>query len=179
MLFRSRSIQLMHALTKMGIPIATEYVGAIGIQYYNHMVSYSVIGARTCESQLHRQIGSGMSMPMGVKNSSSGDVEAAVNACKFIAKPSVFIGIDSNNEVCTVKTKGNHSTSVILRGSYKNGENYSDVKTNLEESKGMSLIVDCNHGNSGKTVEGCIACFEFIRDLLRDGTYKEIGRAHV
>lgn len=167
------STRLMVELTRRRIPIATEFVDSVSIQFLSRLVSYAVIGARTSESQLHRQVASGLSAVVGVKNSSSGDVVVAVNACRAIRRKSAFIGVDATmSDLAVVRTGGNERTSVILRGSYDTGENYSDILRNRRYATQEPILVDCNHGNSSKTIEGAIACFEFCIRHLRSRLYK-------
>ena len=151
--------RLMREVTRLGLPIATELLGTtLEPQYLNDLVSFGCIGARTCESQIHRHLASGVSFPMGFKNTSSGDVEKAVDACVCAAYPRVFLGIDEDGRPSVVRTKGNPDTCVVLRGSYEAGSNdhrATEVRARLtEEQMVPAVVVDCAHGNSGKTVQG-------------------------
>ena len=151
--------RLMREVTRLGLPIATELLGTtLEPQYLNDLVSFGCIGARTCESQIHRHLASGVSFPMGFKNTSSGDVEKAVDACVCAAYPRVFLGIDEDGRPSVVRTKGNSDTCVVLRGSYDAGPNdhrAAEVRARLAEEQVLpAVVVDCAHGNSGKTVQG-------------------------
>ena len=154
-----RARKLMLDVARIGLPIATELLGTtLEPQYLNDLVSFGCIGARTCESQIHRHLASGVSFPMGFKNTSSGDVRKAVDACVCASHPRVFLGIDENGSPAVVKTAGNRDTCVVLRGSYDNGPN-DDLSRNVlgklrDESMCPAVIVDCAHGNSMKTVQG-------------------------
>ncbi len=151
--------RLMREVARLDLPIATELLGTtLEPQYLNDLVSFGCIGARTTESQIHRHLASGVSFPMGFKNTSCGDYEKAVDACVCAAYPRVFLGIDEDGRPSVVRTKGNPDTCVVLRGSYDNGPNdhlSSEVRIRLsEENLPPAVLVDCAHGNSGKTVEG-------------------------
>ena len=149
------SRQCMIQLIEKGIPLATEYLGTtLFPQYFDDLISFGCIGARTTESQIHRHLVSGLSTPVGFKNSSSGNVLCAIQGCIASSNPHGFMGCDGNGKCCVVRTKGNPHTCVILRGSYENGENYTTIKETREMcvTNGIKpiIIVDCNHGNSNK-----------------------------
>jgi len=146
--------KLLLEITELGIPAATEMLDPITPQYMADLISWSAIGARTTESQTHREMVSGLSMPVGFKNSTDGDLMVAVNGIKAAAHPQKFIGIDGMGRTSIVETKGNPYTHVVLRGGMR--PNYDSVsirdtvarlnKNNLRDS----LIIDCSHGNSSK-----------------------------
>ena len=177
--------QLMSDVTKIGLPIATELLGTtLEPQYLSDFVSFGCIGARTCESQIHRHLASGVSYPMGFKNSSSGNVRRAVEACVCASQRRVFLGIDPEGRPAVVKTKGNPDLCVVLRGSYQNGANdfMADEAVNMMQEKQLNpaVIVDCAHGNSGKTVEGQIEVFrrmdwDFVKGVMIE-SFLESGR---
>ncbi|RMF17370.1 MAG: 3-deoxy-7-phosphoheptulonate synthase, partial [Gammaproteobacteria bacterium] len=108
--------RLMVDLTEMGLPIATEALDPISPQYLQDTVSWSAIGARTTESQTHREMSSGLSMPIGFKNGTDGSLDVAVNAMKSAAAPHAFLGINRQGKVSIVKTRGNRYSHVVLRG---------------------------------------------------------------
>jgi 3-deoxy-7-phosphoheptulonate synthase len=145
---------LLLEITGMSVPAATEMLDTISPQYYADLISWSAIGARTTESQTHREMVSGLSMPVGLKNGTDGDLLIAVNGMKASASPQTFIGIDSTGRASIVKTKGNPYTHIVLRGGMR--PNYDSVsvnntitllnKNNLRDS----IIIDCSHGNSSK-----------------------------
>ena len=142
--------------TALGLPTATKYVKPITPQNMHDLVSWGAIGARTTESQIHRQLASGLSMPIGFKNGTDGDLQVAIDACGAAAAEQAFLGIDDDGRAALVATAGNPDTHVILRGGRK-GPNYSqdDVAHASEKlsSKGLNprLIVDASHANSGKS----------------------------
>lgn len=146
----------LHQVTALGLPTATEFLEPISPQYMADLVAWGAIGARTTESQIHRQLASGLSMPIGFKNGTDGDLQVAIDACGASAAPQAFLGIDGNGRAALVATSGNPDTHVILRGGRK-GPNYSagQVSAASEKlsAKGLNprLIVDASHANSGKS----------------------------
>ncbi len=150
--------ELAISINNMGLPIATETLDFVTPQYLDDLISWAAIGARTSESQPHRKMASGMSMPVGFKNNVYGDVEVAINAVKKAVNPQVFVGMTEHGIVALMKTKGNPYSHVILRGG--NGKpNYNpdfvnEIARQLE-SKGLpsKIIVDCSHGNTNKNYQ--------------------------
>lgn len=148
------SRKLLLEITEKGIPVATEFLDPLVYPYIGDFVSFGAIGARTTESQIHRQLGSGFSMPVGYKNSTSGSIDTAINAIKTSSRPHSFIGVDDEGKVSKIMTKGNENCYLVLRGG-ETGPNYEsdivkEVQNRLRE-RGLkdSLIIDCSHGNSG------------------------------
>ncbi|WP_314324543.1 3-deoxy-7-phosphoheptulonate synthase [Paenarthrobacter ilicis] len=143
-------------VTALGLPTATEFLEPISPQYMADLVSWGAIGARTTESQIHRQLASGLSMPIGFKNGTDGDLQVAIDACGASAAEQAFLGIDDDGRAALVATSGNPDTHVILRGG-RQGPNYSadDVAAASAKlaAKGLNprLIVDASHANSGKS----------------------------
>ncbi|MFF1830594.1 3-deoxy-7-phosphoheptulonate synthase [Paenarthrobacter sp. NPDC058040] len=143
-------------VTSLGLPTATEFLEPISPQYMADLVSWGAIGARTTESQIHRQLASGLSMPIGFKNGTDGDLQVAIDACGASAAEQAFLGIDDDGRAALVATAGNPDTHVILRGGRK-GPNYSAADVAAASSKlagkGLNprLIVDASHANSGKS----------------------------
>ncbi len=142
-------------ISRIGLPVATEMLDPILPQYIDDLVSWAAIGARTAESQVHRNLASGLTVPVGFKNSTSGNLANAINAIKSAASPASFIGVDPNGMTAIYRTTGNPSCHLILRGGMT-GPNYyeDDVEeaVALMERSGVvpSVIVDCSHGNSNK-----------------------------
>ncbi len=142
-------------LVELGLPTATELLDPITPQFIADLICWSAVGARTTESQTHRQMASGLSMPLGFKNSISGDLKAAINAVKAAAAPMTFMGINYIGQASAVSTRGNPYCHVILRGG-ENGPNYSaeDIKNCAAAlaKSGLteSVTVDCSHANSNK-----------------------------
>ena len=107
---------LLTSLVNMGLPLATEALDPNNPQYLGDLFSWSAIGARTTESQTHREMASGLSMPVGFKNGTDGSLSTAINALKAAAMPHRFMGINQSGQVCLLHTKGNSNGHVILRG---------------------------------------------------------------
>ncbi|MDQ0632653.1 3-deoxy-7-phosphoheptulonate synthase [Arthrobacter pascens] len=146
----------LQQVTSLGLPTATEFLEPISPQYMADLVSWGAIGARTTESQIHRQLASGLSMPIGFKNGTDGDLQVAIDACGAAAAAQAFLGIDGDGRAALVSTAGNPDTHVILRGGRK-GPNYSTADVEAASAKlgakqlNPRLIVDASHANSGKS----------------------------
>lgn len=147
--------QLLSDLAEQGLPTATEALDPISPQYLQDLISWSAIGARTTESQTHREMASGLSSAVGFKNGTDGSLNVAINALQSVSSPHRFLGINQRGEVSIVTTKGNAYGHVVLRGG--NGKpNYDSVSVSLCEqalSKASiqpNIMVDCSHANSNK-----------------------------
>jgi 3-deoxy-7-phosphoheptulonate synthase len=142
----------------LGLPTATEFLDPITPQYVADLVCWGAIGARTTESQTHRQMASGLSMPLGFKNGTDGSLQAAVNAIKAAGQPQTFLGINLDGAASAVVTRGNPNCHVVLRGGAA-GPNYSPAHIAQTEAllikAGLptSILVDCSHDNSAKKPE--------------------------
>jgi 3-deoxy-7-phosphoheptulonate synthase len=142
----------------LGLPTATELLDPITPQYIADLVCWSAIGARTAESQTHRQMASGLSMPIGFKNGTDGSVQTAVNAIRAASQPQTFLGINLEGAASAVVTAGNPNCHIVLRGG-SSGPNYSRehiARTEQQlEAAGLikSIMVDCSHDNSAKMPE--------------------------
>lgn len=142
----------------LGLPTATELLDPITPQYIADLICWSAIGARTAESQTHRQMASGLSMPLGFKNGTDGSITTATNAIKAAAQPHTFLGIDLGGSASAVRTRGNPDCHVVLRGGNR-GPNYSPE--HIAETEALlakaglikSILVDCSHDNSAKQPE--------------------------
>ena len=146
--------KLLIDIIKMGIPVACEFLDVFTPQYYADLVTWGAIGARTTESQLHRQLASGLSMPIGFKNGTGGSLDIAVDAVISSQYPHCFLGINELAQASIVTTKGNKDTHIILRGG-KTGANFdhvsvSGLKKLMKDKIRNKVVVDCSHGNSGK-----------------------------
>ncbi len=142
----------------LGLPTATELLDPITPQYIADLVCWSAIGARTAESQTHRQMASGLSMPLGFKNGTDGSIQTAINAIKAAAQPHTFLGINLDGAASAVVTRGNPNCHIVLRGGSP-GPNYSPAHIAQTEQllakAGLlkSILVDCSHDNSAKQPE--------------------------
>lgn len=149
----------------LGLPTATEFLDPITPQYVADLVCWGAIGARTTESQTHRQMASGLSMPLGFKNGTDGSFQAAINAIKAAAQPQTFLGINLDGAASAIVTSGNPACHVVLRGGAA-GPNYSPAHIAQTEQllakAGLpkAILVDCSHDNSAKKPE-------FQPDVLR------------
>jgi 3-deoxy-7-phosphoheptulonate synthase len=161
-------------LVELGLPTATELLDPITPQFIADLICWSAVGARTTESQTHRQMASGLSMPLGFKNTTSGDLKAAINAVKAASAPMTFMGINYIGQASAVSTKGNPYCHVILRGG-TNGANYSfdAIQNSAAQLKkaGLteSVTVDCSHANSGKDHAQQPAVMRSVVDSLKSG----------
>ena len=150
--------RLLIEINAMGVPVGTEMLDPIVPQYTADLVSWVAIGARTTESQTHRQMASGLSMPVGFKNRTDGNIQVAIDAMESSRHPHSFLGIDEDGHIAVVRTSGNNDGHLILRGS-RNRPNY-DPQTVREVTAAMqgaglhpAIMVDCSHGNAGKKFE--------------------------
>jgi len=147
--------KLLLDITALGLPAGTEFLDPVTPQYLDDLVSWAAIGARTTESQTHRQMASGLSMPVGFKNATNGSLQVAIDAMQSALSPHHFIGIDEQGRACVVHTRGNAFGHVILRGG-SSGSNYdpADIASAAARLTDAGLVprlvVDCSHANSGK-----------------------------
>lgn len=146
---------LLLRLAEMGVPSATEFLDAITPQYISDLIAWGAIGARTTESQVHRELASGLSMPIGFKNGTSGNVQIAVDGIISAAHPHCFLSVTKQGVSAIVSTSGNASCHLILRGSSQ-GPNFSAehvIKAwEIQQKSGINnrIMIDCSHGNSHK-----------------------------
>ena len=146
--------RLLLDLNELGLPCGTEALDPITPQYLADLVSWSAIGARTTESQTHREMASGLSMPVGIKNGTDGSRTVAINALLSVSQPHAFLGIDPEGRCALTYTRGNKYAHIVLRGGA--APNYDTASVTLTEQEleraGLprSIMVDCSHGNSGK-----------------------------
>ncbi len=150
-----RARELLLVITEMGLPTATEFLDPVVPQYIADLVSWAAIGARTTESQTHRQLASGLSMPVGFKNSTDGSLQIAIDAMRSAMSPHSFLGIDQEGVTSIVRTTGNPDGHIVLRGGRLN-TNYDaeSIRAAAEilKKSGLpeTLMVDCSHANSAK-----------------------------
>ena len=147
--------RLLLQLAEMGLPAATEFLDPIVPQYISDLVSWAAIGARTTESQTHREMASGLSMPVGFKNGTDGSCQSAIDAMGAALRPHSFIGIDEEGVTSIVRTAGNAAGHIVLRGgrarSNYDAESIRDTEAKLAQAGLPGVVmVDCSHANSGK-----------------------------
>jgi len=150
---KARSLLL--ELADRGIPAGTEYLDLISPQYVADLIAWGAIGARTTESQCHRELASGLSCPVGFKNGTSGDVQIAIDAIGSASHPHHFLSVTKQGHSAIFQTAGNPDCHIILRGGHKHTnydpENVRDVSEKLEKAGlPQNIIIDCSHANSGK-----------------------------
>ena len=171
--------KLLVDLAELGLPAGTEALDPIVPQYISDLVSWSAIGARTTESQTHREMASGLSMPVGVKNGTDGNLEVAINALLSLSKPHSFLGIDQEGCSAIVRTRGNRYGHVVLRGGSQ--PNYDSVHVRLAEQAlakaGLrpNLMVDCSHANSSKDPALQPLVAENVADQIVEGNASLVG----
>ena len=150
--------EFLLAVNELGLPAATEALDPIAPQYLGDLIAWTAIGARTSESQTHREMSSGLSTPVGFKNATDGDLEVAINAIISAASPHSFLGINGKGHAAIVRTRGNAYGHAVLRGG-GGRPNYDSVSISLAEQSlakaglPQNLMVDCSHANSYKKPE--------------------------
>ena len=168
------SRQLFCDLTEKGIPLASEMLDTISPQFLADLLSVGAVGARTTESQLHRELASGLSFPIGFKNGTDGSLDVAIDAIGAVVHPHHFLSVTKNGLVAIVGTTGNDDCFVILRGG-KKGTNYDhdsiqEAKASLEKkSLRARLMVDCSHGNSLKNHKNQPKVAKSLADQIEKG----------
>ena len=172
--------ELLIYLNMIGVPCGYELLDTFTPQYIGDLISWGAIGARTTESQVHRQMVSGLSMPVGFKNNSSGDIEIAANAMISASYPHCFYGIDIHGKAAIVETKGNPHSHIILRGS-KYATNY-DKRSIIEATEIMifknmkpNIMIDCSHGNSCKDYRNQIDVIRYCIDKIKEQRNYTLG----
>jgi 3-deoxy-7-phosphoheptulonate synthase len=176
-LFKARG--LIMKIAEMGLPTATEMLEPITPQYLADLVCWSAIGARTTESQTHREMASGLSMPVGFKNGTDGNLSTAINALVAAHAAQTFLGIDQDGQTCVVKTGGNPYGHIVLRGGSR--PNYDPIS--IEEARLMlitkglpeAVIVDCSHANCHKKYQGQAIVWRSVIDQVVNGSEALIG----
>jgi len=172
--------QLLCDITALGLPVANEALDPIVPQYLADLITWTAIGARTTESQLHREMASGLSAPVGFKNTTDGNVLVAINAMKSARSRHHFLGIDEEGRTAIVATKGNPHCHLILRGG-SDGPNYDakSVKTAEEALASHSLprniVIDCSHDNSKKDFRRQPSVLEDCIKQIKDGDDSIVG----
>ncbi len=172
--------KLLIELNAMGLPTGTEFLDPISPQYVADLISWAAIGARTIESQTHRQMASGLSMPVGFKNSTDGRLQVAIDAIRSAMHQHSFLGIDQEGHSSVITTKGNPFGHLVLRGGSDrpnyDAESISMAEAQLEKAELPGyLLVDCSHANSGKKFENQIKVWEDILDQKKGGNKSIVG----
>jgi 3-deoxy-7-phosphoheptulonate synthase len=171
--------QLLLDIITMGLPTATEMLDPITPQYIDGLVCWAAIGARTIESQTHREMASGLSMPIGFKNCTDGELNTAINGILAAGSPQSFLGINQEGQTAIVKTTGNPWTHIVMRGGKR--PNYDSVS--IAEARRMLkenglpevIMVDCSHSNSRKKHQGQAVVWQDVINQRLDGNDALIG----
>jgi 3-deoxy-7-phosphoheptulonate synthase len=172
--------QFLLDVAEIGLPTGTEALDPISPQYYGDLITWTAIGARTTESQTHREMSSGLSTPVGFKNGTSGDLSVAINAILSASNPHSFLGINSEGRVAVVRTKGNPHGHVVLRGG-DGRPNYDTVSVAMVEQAlakaklSSNIVVDCSHANSFKKPELQPLVMADIVNQVRLGNQSLVG----
>jgi 3-deoxy-7-phosphoheptulonate synthase len=172
--------EFLLTLAEMGLPAATEALDPIAPQYLGDLISWTAIGARTSESQTHREMASGLSTPVGFKNGTDGDFVVAINAIRSAAAPHSFLGINPQGRSAVVRTQGNRHGHIVLRGG-ANRPNYDTVSVSLVEQAladaklPVNVLVDCSHAKSYKRPEMQPLVMRDVVHQIRQGNRSIVG----
>ena len=171
--------QLLIEINRLGLPAGSEFLDAISPQYIGDLISWGAIGARTTESQVHRELASGISAPIGFKNGTDGNIKIATDAIQAAAGGHHFLSIHKNGQVAIVQTKGNKDCHVILRGGKTpnyDAESVAAACEDLAKAKlHPSLMVDCSHANSSKQHERQMVVAQDIATQISGGSKQIFG----
>ena len=172
--------KILRDINDLGVPAGSEILDTITPQYFSDLISWGAIGARTCESQIHRELCSGMSMPIGIKNDTNGNYTNSINSIKSASRPHTFPGISIEGKIKGIKTKGNKNLHLILRGGL-NGPNYQNNfvvdALNQMNNSGINskVMIDCSHGNSNKNYKNQPKVCIDICNQIKAGNSNIIG----
>lgn len=172
--------QLLLDINNIGLPVAIEFLDTISPQYTSDLISWGAIGARTTECQLHRELASGLSMPIGFKNGTNGNIKIALDAIESASQPHNFLGIDENGKASIIQTKGNKDCHIILRGSTDKPNYYIDdiIETSFSIYKRNllpNIMIDCSHGNSQKNHKNQKKIVKYLSNIIKSGNENVIG----
>ncbi len=172
--------RLLIKLTKMKVPIATEIVDPNVFNFFDDLITWGFIGARTSASQLHRHFVSSLKIPIGFKNALDGDINIAINGAIISKSKQNFISIDNDGKISQIISDGNKFTHIVLRGS-KTSINYDEksiaktVELMKEKKQNFPIIIDCAHGNSKYNHQNQIIAFQDILHLIKEKNFPIIG----
>ena len=162
--------KLLIDIAELDMPVGTEFLDPISPQYVTDLISWGAIGARTAESQIHRELASGLSCPIGIKNGTNGSLKAAIDGIQAANHSHVFLGATKEAEIAMLKTAGNNDTHIILRGGKQPNYNKDSIKETLvalkEAEVNESIMVDASHGNSQKKFKQQINVIEDISNQI-------------
>ena len=165
--------RLLINIAELGLPAGTEFLDPISPQYVTDVISWGAIGARTAESQIHRELASGLSCPIGIKNGTDGSLKAAIDGIQAANHSHVFLGATKEADIAMLKTAGNNDTHIILRGGKEPNYDSESVKNTItalrEAEVNESIMIDASHGNSQKKFKQQIPVVESICDQVLKG----------
>jgi len=172
--------RLLHDLAEIGLPAATEALNAIVPQYIQDLISWSAIGARTTESQTHREMSSGLSTPIGFKNGTDGSLTVAINALQSVISAHSFLGINQAGQVAVLKTRGNSYSHIVLRGgggkTNFDSVSVADCEAVLKKTKlPVNIMIDVSHANSGKNPDHQPLVLKDVINQIVEGNQSIIG----
>lgn len=171
--------ELLLDINAMGMPAGTEFLDMITPQYIADLISWGAIGARTTESQVHRELASGLSCPVGFKNGTDGNVRIALDAIKAASQPHHFLSVTKGGISAIVSTRGNEDCHVILRGGKAPNHDRASVEAACREAGSAALacrlMIDCSHGNSQKKPENQVPVAREVAEQLADGDSRIFG----
>jgi len=171
--------QVLSDINKLGMPAGGEFLDTISPQYIGDLISWGAIGARTTESQVHRELASGISAPIGFKNGTDGNIKIATDAIQSAARPHHFLGVHKNGQVAIVATTGNRDCHVILRGGKQPNYDAASVAAAVAELQAAKLtprlMVDCSHANSSKQHQRQIDVARDIAGQISNGSQNIFG----
>lgn len=171
--------KLLIDINQMGMPTGTEALDSTVPQYIGDLIAWTAIGARTTESQTHREMASGLSSPVGFKNATDGNIQVAINALRSVSRPHHFLGVNQDGVGAVLETRGNRYGHVVLRGGAQ--PNYDSVSVALAESElrsaslPVNLMVDCSHGNSLKNHNLQPLVFDNVINQIVEGNHSIVG----
>jgi 3-deoxy-7-phosphoheptulonate synthase len=175
-----RARRFLLDVNELGLPAGTEALDPISPQYYGDLITWTAIGARTAESQTHREMSSGLSTPVGFKNSTDGDLQAAINAILSAGQPHAFLGISEEGRSAIIRTRGNRYGHLVLRGG-GGRPNFDTVSIWLAEEEltraGLrrNLVIDCSHANSWKKPDLQPLVMRDVVHQIREGNRSVVG----
>ena len=165
--------QLLLEINRVGMPAGSEFLDVISPQYIGDLISWGAIGARTTESQVHRELASGLSAPIGFKNGTDGNIRIAIDAIQAAARPHHFLSVHKNGQVAIVETRGNKDCHVILRGGKAPNYDAAHVAAACKEIEAAqlecTLMVDCSHANSSKQHERQVDVARDVAAQMKSG----------
>ena len=165
--------KLLIDIAKLGLPAGTEFLDPISPQYVTDVISWGAIGARTAESQIHRELASGLSCPVGIKNGTTGGLKAAIDGIQAANHSHVFLGATKESDIAMLKTAGNNDVHIILRGGKVPNYDKESVESTLtalkEAEVNESIMIDASHGNSQKKFKQQIPVIQSISEQITEG----------